>query len=104
MTIEELKNLKESEDKVEFKAAVKNFSFAGGERRDQEDRRRCYLGYIVAFANEGGGTLVLGMGDKLPHAVVGTDFALGGLGKLEDEVFTRHGIRIQTEEIFEGAL
>lgn len=103
MTIEELKHLKESEDKVEFKAAVKNFSFAGGEHRDQEDRRRCYLGYIVAFANEGGGTLVLGMGDKLPHAVVGTDFALGGLGKLEDEVFTRHGIRIRTEEIFEGA-
>lgn len=104
MTITELKHLKESEDKVEFKAATKNFSFAGSEHREQVDRRRCFLGYVVAFANEGGGTLVLGMADKLPHEVVGTDFAQGKVGDLEDEVFARLGIRIRIDEVFENGL
>lgn len=36
MKISELKQLKESEDKVEFKAATKNFSFAGSEHRDND--------------------------------------------------------------------
>ena len=50
MTISELKQLKESEDKVEFKAAMHNFSYAGSDHRDQEERRKCFLGYVVAFA------------------------------------------------------
>lgn len=104
MKIAELKQLKESENKVEFKAATKNFSFAGSEHRDQTERRRCFLGYIVAFANEGGGKLVLGMADKIPHEIVGTDFAQGKLGDLEDEVFDRLGIRIRIAEIFENGL
>ena len=33
MTISELKPLRESEDKVEFKAATHNFSYAGGEKK-----------------------------------------------------------------------
>lgn len=102
MTIEELKRLRESEDKVEFKAAQHNYSFAGGEHRDQEERRKCYLGYIVAFANEGGGMLVLGMADSVPHDVVGTDFALGEIGDLEDETYSRMGIRVRHEELYEG--
>ncbi len=67
MTIAELEPLKESEDHVEFKAAVHNFSFAGGEHREQEERRKCFLGYVVAFANEGGGMLVLGMADRIEN-------------------------------------
>ncbi len=104
MTIEELKQLKESEDKVEFKAAVHNFSFAGSEHREQEERRRCFLGYIVAFANEGGGMLVLGMVDKAPHDVVGSDFAKGKIGALEDETYSRLGIRVRMEELYENEL
>jgi len=84
MTIAELKPLKESEDKVEFKAATHNYSFAGGEHREQEERRKCFLGYTVAFANEGGGMLVLSMTDNEPHDVVGSDFAQGKIGALED--------------------
>jgi len=101
MTIENLKQLKESEDHVEFKAATHNFSFAGSEHRDQEERRKCVLGYVVAFANEGGGKLVLGMADKAPHDVVGSDFAEGKTGALEDEIYTRLGIRVTIEEEFE---
>lgn len=52
MTISELKFLRESEDKVEFKAAEHKFLFNGGSHRDLADRRKCYLGYIVALAND----------------------------------------------------
>lgn len=104
MTIAELKQLKESEDKVEFKAATHNFSFAGSEHRDQEERRRCFLGYVVAFANEGGGMLVLGMSDNEPHEVVGSDFAQGKVGALEDETYSRLGIRVRMEELYENGL
>jgi ATP-dependent DNA helicase RecG len=104
MTIAELKRLKESEDKVEFKAAEHNFPFAGGSHTAQEDRRKCFLGYVVAFANEGGGRLVLGMADKAPHNVVGSDFAQGKIGELEDETYSRLGIRVRFEELFEDSL
>lgn len=104
MTIVELKQLKESEDKVEFKAATHNFSYAGSEHREQEERRKCFLGYVVAFANEGGGRLVLGMADKVPHNVVGCDFAQGKIGELEDETYSRLGIRVRFEELFEDFL
>lgn len=104
MTIAELQHLKESEDKVEFKAATHNFSYAGSEHKEQEERRKCFLGYVVAFANEGGGMLVLGMADKAPHNVVGSDFALGKVGALEDETYSRLGIRVLIEEIYENGL
>jgi ATP-dependent DNA helicase RecG len=104
MTIAELKQLKESEDKVEFKAATHNFSYAGSEHRDQEERRRCFLGYVVAFANEGGGRLILGMTDNEPHDVVGSDFAQGKIGALEDETYSRLGIRVRMEELYENGL
>lgn len=102
MTIAELKHLKESEDKVEFKAAERNYPFAGGSHSAQEERRKCYLGYVVAFANEGGGLFVMGMCDKVPHDVVGTDFALGKTGALEDETYNKLGIRVRTQELFEN--
>lgn len=104
MKIPELKKLKESEDKVEFKAATHNFSYAGSEHRDQEERRRCFLGYVVAFANEGGGRLILGMTDNEPHEVVGSDFAQGKVGALEDETYSRLGIRVRMEELYEDEL
>jgi ATP-dependent DNA helicase RecG len=104
MKIPELKQLKESEDKVEFKAATHNFSYAGSEHRDQEERRRCFLGYVVAFANEGGGRLILGMTDNEPHDLVGSDFAQGKVGALEDETYSRLGIRVRMEELYEDEL
>ena len=104
MTIEQLKALRESEDKIEFKEAKHNFSFAGSEHTLQEERRKCFLGYVVAFANERGGTLVLGMTDTHPHVVVGSDFAQGKIGELEDEVYNRLRIRVRIEELEENGL
>lgn len=95
-----LKFLKESEDHIEFKRAIHNFPFDGGERKAPKDRRKCVLGYVVALANERGGMLVLGMEDKFPHDVSGTDFAEGRLGDIVDTVYERLGIRITTEELF----
>jgi len=100
--ISELKVLRESEDRVEFKEARKNYPFAGGKHSDPAERRRCVLGYVVALANEGGGRLVLGMADKLPHEVVGTNFAEGEIGDLEDEIYKRLLIRVKTEELYEA--
>ena len=88
MTIEKLKQLKESEDKVEFKEATHNYPYNGGSHTSQEERRKCFLGYIVAFANEGGGMLVLGMADKPPHDVVGSDFGEGNIST-ENNLFVR---------------
>ena len=102
MNIEDLKSLKESEDKVEFKEAKHNFPWAGGEHTDQTERRKCYLGYVVALANEGGGKLIMGMKDKIPHEVVGTDFSEGLIGNLIDETYERLGIRVKTEELWEN--
>lgn len=100
-TIEELRFLQEREDHVEFKEAKHNYPFAGGKKTEPSERRRCVLGYIVALANERGGRLVLGMADVYPHSVVGSDFAEGEVGALEDEIYTRLRIRVRTEELYE---
>ncbi|MRG46127.1 AAA family ATPase [Chitinophaga sp. SYP-B3965] len=104
MTIAELKLLKESEDNVEFKEARNGFSFDGSDHKDQIKRRKCLLGYIVALANEGGGMLILGMSDRIPHTVVGTEFLKGRIKKAEDNVYISLKIRVQILELFENDL
>ena len=101
-TIEELKTLRESEDKVEFKEAKNGtFSHNGSDKTKPADRRKCILGYVVAFCNEGGGTLVFGMHDKYPHKVVGTSLAQDGLGELENRIYKDIGIRPTIYELYE---
>lgn len=102
MTINDLKQLRESEDKVEFKAAENNFPWNGGSHTDQKERRKCFLGYVVALCNEGGGYLVLGMGDNHPHEVIGSNFAEGEIGNLEDAVYDKLGIRVHIQELFDN--
>ncbi|MCK4765148.1 MAG: tetratricopeptide repeat protein [Candidatus Aminicenantes bacterium] len=101
LTIEELKQLDEREDKVEFKEAKRNFPFDGGQRTDPKKKRRCLLGYIVALCNEKGGFLVLGMTDKKPRQVVDTDFAEGEEGALEDKIYEKLQIRVHTEVLYD---
>jgi ATP-dependent DNA helicase RecG len=104
MTIQEIKRLRETENRVEFKEAKRDFNFAGGSHADPAERRRCVLGYAVALANEGGGYLVLGVREnrQLPHEIVGTTFAEGKTGELEDEIYKRLSIRVEIEELFEA--
>lgn len=102
MTIDQIKQLRESEDKIEFKEARKNFPYDGGKKSEQKERRKCYLGYIVALCNEGGGSLVFGMKDKSPHDVVGTNFAQNKIGQLEDDVYSKLQLRVHISELFDS--
>lgn len=99
--LSQLATLREREDHIEFKEAKHNYPFSGGSHSDVKERRKCVLGYIVAFANEKGGRLVLGMADKLPHEVVGTDFAKDKVGELEDEIYRRLYIRVHCKELYD---
>lgn len=94
MTIEELKILKESEDKVEFKEAKNQYAY--------NSSRNSVLGYTVAFANERGGYLVLGLKDAYPHDVCGSKAFEGREGQLEQDVYRDLGIRVTTEVLFDG--
>lgn len=103
MTIERLLNLKESENKVEFKAAKGgSYSYNGGSKVDPKERRKCILGYVVALANEGGGYLVFGVSDKHPHEVVGTAQSEGATGLLESNIYRDLRIRVHTLEVYQG--
>lgn len=102
ITIEELKHLKESEDKVEFKRGERgNISYDGGTKNKPSDRRRCILGYVTAFCNECGGYLVIGMKDTFPHEVVGTRQNEGSIGELESNIYRDLGIRPKVYELYE---
>jgi ATP-dependent DNA helicase RecG len=105
MTIQEIKQLRESEDSIEFKEAKQDFNFAGGSHVDPRDRRKCVLGYVVALANEGGGLLVLGVKEKkeLPHEIVGTNFSENKIGAIEDEIYKRLSVRVEITELFDNA-
>ena len=96
-----ISQLDESEDHVEFKKAEHDFNFNGGMHTNPKDRRHCVLGYVVSLANERGGRLVLGMMDNKPHEVVGTTFAQGKVGAMEDEIYKRLQIRVPITEEYE---
>ena len=105
LTIEQLKKLKESEDKVEFKRAEQgNFAYDGGSRAKPNERRKCILGYVTAFCNEGGGYLVIGMEDAYPHKVVGTKQCEGKLGVLESDIYRDVQIRPTVYELYEDEI
>lgn len=99
--LRELSLLKESEDHIEFKEAKRNYNWDGGEHKDPKERRHCILGYVAALANEGGGRLVFGMKDSRPHEVVGTVFAKGKKGAMEDAIYDRMQIRVRIDEMYE---
>ena len=54
--------------------------------------------YCVAIANEGGGTLLLGISDKLPRSVVGSS-AFSNLVATADDLFVKIGFRVNVEEV-----
>jgi ATP-dependent DNA helicase RecG len=54
--------------------------------------------YCVALANEGGGTLLLGIGDKVPRPIVGS-LAFPNLVAAADDLFVKIGFRVDIEEV-----
>lgn len=102
LTIEQLRNMRESEDHVEFKRCQQgNLSFNGSDKQKPSDRRKCILGYVVALANANGGYLVLGMEDAFPHKVVGTSQCENALGKLGNEIYKALQIPVDAYELFD---
>lgn len=89
-TLFEIRHLRESEDRVEFKKANQGlFSYNGSGKSKATDRRKCILGYVVAFCNEGGGELIFGVDDAYPHRIVGTQQSQDQLGQLESDLEIR---------------
>lgn len=102
LTIDQLRNMRESEDHVEFKRCqYGKFSFNGADKQKPSERRKCILGYVVALANAGGGYLVLGMEDNYPHNVVGTLQDLNALGHLENKIYKSLKIPVSAYELFD---
>lgn len=101
-TIEELRNMRESEDHVELKKGENgNVSYNGAGKDKPNDRRRCILGYVAALCNEGGGRIVIGMHDAYPHKVVGTKQCVNSIGQLESDIYRDMGIRPDIYELYE---
>lgn len=101
-TIEQLKSMRESEDRVEFKKGeYGNISYNGGNKTTPAERRRCILGYVTALCNEKGGTLVIGMHDSYPHKVIGTKQCENAIGQLESDIYRDSGIRTDVYELYE---
>lgn len=102
-TLFEIRHLRESEDRVEFKKANQGlFSYNGSGKSKATDRRKCILGYVVAFCNEGGGELIFGVDDAYPHRIVGTQQNENQLGQLESDIYRDVGIRTAVYELFEN--
>ena len=78
-------NAKEDEH-LEFKEAKKNFHFEE------------LVNYCVALANEGGGRMILGVTDKMPRKVVGSQ-AFSNLERTKAGLIDRVRLRIDVEEI-----
>ena len=101
-TIQQLQRMRESEDRVEFKAGEGgNVSYDGRGKTNPKDRRRCILGYVIALCNEGGGRLVIGMHDNYPHRVTGTRQAQDAIGQLESDIYRDTTIRPEIYELYD---
>ena len=101
-TIQQLQQMRESEDRVEFKAGEGgNVSYDGRGKTNPKDRRRCILGYVIALCNEGGGRLVIGMHDNYPHRVTGTRQAQDAIGQLESDIYRDTTIRPEIYELYD---
>lgn len=105
ITLENILRLREAEDRVEFKEAHNGFSFKGGDKSDQKERRKSVMGYVVALANEGGGLLVFGIKEgkppHTPHTVVGTNYREGLEGTTEAEIFVECNLRVKLHSLFD---
>ncbi|MDP1608532.1 MAG: putative DNA binding domain-containing protein [Chlamydiales bacterium] len=55
--------------------------------------------YCCAFANEGGGRIVLGVTDQLPRKIVGSQ-AYSNLEKIKSHLIFKLSLRIEVEELF----
>lgn len=67
------------------------------EAKHQFDTTKLFR-YCVAIANEGGGRLILGVSDKIPRRVVGTE-AFRNTADITEKILTKLRFRVDAEEI-----
>ncbi len=85
-----LLNADKETEHLEFKLAESSFNFNIG--------KKSLCGYSIALANEGGGRVILGVTDKKPRQVIGTN-AFKDIGKLEKDLFVNLNRRIFVQEL-----
>jgi ATP-dependent DNA helicase RecG len=78
-------------------SASENQNLEFKEAKSQFDGRRLHE-YCVALANEGGGVLLLGIADKPPRPVVGTQ-AFPDIVAAAEKLFQAIGFRVDIEEV-----
>ena len=88
--LQEWLNAKEDEH-LEFKEAKNNFHFEK------------LLKYCAALANEGGGSIVLGVSDQRPRRVVGSQ-AFADLERTKAGLRARHEISVSVMGLFRGRI
>jgi Predicted transcriptional regulator containing an HTH domain and an uncharacterized domain shared with the mammalian protein Schlafen len=80
--------LSRNEDEhIEFKEARSSFDF---------DK---LVDYSVALANERGGLIILGVSDKKPRRIVGTQAYADGISIIQEHLIAQIQLRIDVEEI-----
>ncbi|CAM4079877.1 ATP-dependent DNA helicase RecG [Bordetella tumbae] len=90
LTLEQLQKLISSpreDETLEFKEARSQFDYSK------------LMKYCVALANEGGGHLILGVTDKNPRAIVGTE-AFRDLREARQRIHDTLRIRVETAEVY----
>jgi ATP-dependent DNA helicase RecG len=83
--IDEWRSQPSESENLEFKEAKNQF----------DNRKLCR--YCIAISNEGGGHLVLGIQDKIPHIVVGTN-AFNNLPGIAQHLLSELGFRVEVAE------
>ncbi len=76
----------EESERLEFKKAENNYS------------KSKLINYCAALANEGGGCFILGVTDRKPRQIVGTQ-SFPNLSEIKRELLERLRLRIEAEEI-----
>ncbi|NKQ39564.1 MAG: hypothetical protein HF967_08905 [Methanosarcinales archaeon] len=61
--------------------------------------KKSLCGYLIALANEGGGKIILGVTDKKPRIIVGTNAFLD-VDKLKSDIFSKIKRRVEIDEIY----
>src|SRR5215469_15223782 len=84
--IDLLRQSKSEDQRLEFKEAQQQYDF----------NKLC--NYCVTLANEDGGKLILGIGDKPPRRVVGTQACNDTVG-MAQKLFTKVGFRVDIDEV-----
>jgi hypothetical protein len=84
--IDELLSVPKEHQQLEFKAAKNGYDY----------EKLCK--YCVAMANEGGGTILLGVTDTLPRSVVGSN-AYRDVTKITEQLYQKLRFRVDVDEI-----